>query len=131
LAINWIGLPMLFCLKDGFRGRSLGKLLFGVVVVDRISHEPIGFAASFKRNLCTIVPVLPLIVAFQLIRGHRLGEKWANTRVIWKKYAHRRVFDDRGFRCQRCGYDLTGNVSGRCPECGTLAGTMQAGLRQG
>jgi len=21
-------------------------------------------------------------------------------------------------RCQTCGYDLTGNVSGRCPECG-------------
>ena len=21
--------------------------------------------------------------------------------------------------CQRCGYSLTGNVSGRCPECGT------------
>jgi hypothetical protein len=21
--------------------------------------------------------------------------------------------------CRRCGYDLTGNVSGRCPECGT------------
>ncbi len=21
--------------------------------------------------------------------------------------------------CQNCGYDLTGNVSGRCPECGT------------
>jgi hypothetical protein len=21
--------------------------------------------------------------------------------------------------CQRCGYDLTGNVSGRCPECGS------------
>ncbi len=20
--------------------------------------------------------------------------------------------------CRRCGYDLTGNVSGRCPECG-------------
>jgi len=20
--------------------------------------------------------------------------------------------------CQKCGYDLTGNVSGRCPECG-------------
>ncbi len=20
--------------------------------------------------------------------------------------------------CQQCGYDLTGNVSGRCPECG-------------
>ena len=22
-------------------------------------------------------------------------------------------------RCARCGYDLTGNVSGACPECGT------------
>ncbi len=21
--------------------------------------------------------------------------------------------------CQKCGYDLTGNVSGKCPECGT------------
>ncbi len=29
---------------------------------------------------------------------------------------------DRRFpagHCQKCGYDLTGNVSGRCPECGT------------
>ena len=22
-------------------------------------------------------------------------------------------------RCQKCGYDLTGNVTGVCPECGT------------
>lgn len=21
--------------------------------------------------------------------------------------------------CTKCGYNLTGNVSGRCPECGT------------
>lgn len=28
---------------------------------------------------------------------------------------------ERGFPiCLACGYDLTGNVSGRCPECGTL-----------
>jgi hypothetical protein len=24
----------------------------------------------------------------------------------------------RGHKCPACGYDLTGNVSGRCPECG-------------
>jgi hypothetical protein len=24
-----------------------------------------------------------------------------------------------GGTCRGCGYDLTGNVSGRCPECGT------------
>ena len=22
--------------------------------------------------------------------------------------------------CKKCGYDLTGNVSGRCPECGKV-----------
>lgn len=26
--------------------------------------------------------------------------------------------------CRRCGYDLTGNVSGRCPECGTTIGRL-------
>jgi len=26
--------------------------------------------------------------------------------------------------CQRCGYDLTGNLSGRCPECGTIASAL-------
>lgn len=24
--------------------------------------------------------------------------------------------------CERCGYDLTGNVSGVCPECGNPVG---------
>jgi len=33
----------------------------------------------------------------------------------------RRVLVARGVAiCVACGYDLTGNVSGRCPECGTL-----------
>ncbi len=26
--------------------------------------------------------------------------------------------------CQMCGYDLTGNVSGVCPECGTKVERM-------
>lgn len=25
--------------------------------------------------------------------------------------------------CRHCGYDLTGNITGRCPECGTSNGT--------
>jgi hypothetical protein len=30
--------------------------------------------------------------------------------------------------CQRCGYDLTGNVSGRCPECGVRREDRQGGV---
>ncbi len=30
----------------------------------------------------------------------------------WRTARHRRG------RCRKCGYDLTGNVSGVCPECG-------------
>ena len=28
--------------------------------------------------------------------------------------------------CRQCGYDLTGNVSGRCPECGTAIARGEA-----
>ena len=28
-------------------------------------------------------------------------------------------------RCRRCGYDLAGNQSGRCPECGTVVPTFR------
>ena len=27
-------------------------------------------------------------------------------------------------RCARCGYDLTGNVSGVCPECGAKTSSL-------
>jgi hypothetical protein len=36
--------------------------------------------------------------------------------------------------CPRCGYDLTGNVSGRCPECGfnlSLSGNSATQAREG
>jgi hypothetical protein len=38
------------------------------------------------------------------------------TLLLWIPRLRRRP--PRG-HCQACGYDLTGNVSGRCPECGT------------
>lgn len=36
--------------------------------------------------------------------------------LIWRWYRRHRP---RPGTCRNCGYDLTGNVSGRCPECGT------------
>lgn len=42
-----------------------------------------------------------------------------------RRYRRRR----RG-RCEHCGYDLTGNVSGRCPECGTPIASPQDSLEK-
>lgn len=39
------------------------------------------------------------------------------ARYVHHKVRWRRLEDAN--LCVACGYDLTGNVSGRCPECGT------------
>jgi hypothetical protein len=36
--------------------------------------------------------------------------------AVWFRFGKSTPDDGR---CKRCGYDLTGNLSGRCPECGT------------
>ncbi len=118
-AFSW-ALVLLFFAKDGFGGHSPGKALFGVQVLDAKTLEPIRFWSSFKRNLVLLVPFGALVVALTMMGGKRWGDGWAGTRVIWKKYRHRPVFDPRGIYCLNCGYDLTGNVSGRCPECFTF-----------
>ncbi len=117
--LSWV-LFLLFLAKDGFGGHSPGKALCGVQVVNARTLEPIDFWLSFKRNLVLLVPFAWIVVAFTMIGGKRWGDGWAGTRVIWKKYRHGPVFDPRGIYCLNCGYDLTGNVSGRCPECFTL-----------
>jgi hypothetical protein len=37
------------------------------------------------------------------------------TALVWRRYFRRA----RPGHCRQCGYNLTGNVSGVCPECGT------------
>jgi len=59
-----------------------------------------------------------LLVAFQLASGPRTGDRYARTMVIWRKFRSRPPFDPTSTACIACGYDLTGDVSGRCPECG-------------
>jgi hypothetical protein len=41
-----------------------------------------------------------------------LAARWLRDRLRWKLVK----YDDA--QCLHCGYDLTGNVSGVCPECG-------------
>jgi hypothetical protein len=77
----------LFAMKDGlFNGASPGKALMGLQSLDQSSGQSAGFMQSFKRNIVLIIPVVPIIIAFQLCQGYRWGDGWAKTRVIWKKY---------------------------------------------
>jgi hypothetical protein len=49
------------------------------------------------------------------------GICYLTTRIAEPLLAQVRRFVPEGATdiCMQCGYDLTGNVSGRCPECGT------------
>jgi len=71
--------------KDSFSGKSLGKLLTGLRVVDINSGQPIGIDKSIIRNWIFLVPLFPLvelIVANVREDKRRLGDLLANTIVI-------------------------------------------------
>ena len=40
--------------------------------------------------------------------------------VVQNAFNRRKMRSLKGTVCDSCGYDLTGNVSGRCPECGEV-----------
>lgn len=88
ILLGYVVLP----LKDGFWGYSPGKIVLGVRAYSRTSGRPIGPVLSFMRNVWIYIPLAPLIAALQLERGPRLGDGFANTRVIWMKYAQSKVF---------------------------------------
>jgi len=91
-AIVTLGGIALFVSKDIFHGQSLGKMLTGVRVIDRVTGEPTGWSQSIKRTLPTLIPIVPLVMAVQLGKGPRWGDKWARSKVIWLKYAESPVF---------------------------------------
>ncbi|MCR9296053.1 MAG: RDD family protein [bacterium] len=83
---------VLILLKDGMGGASPGKMVTGVQVIDETSRAAGNWLQSLKRNLPVLIPIVPLIIAVQLQKGHRWGDGWSNTKVIWKKYRDHPVF---------------------------------------
>jgi len=90
-ALPWL-LYGLWLFRDGFGGRSFGKSIMGLQVVDVDTGQGAGFGASFKRNLPMLIPFAPLVAAFQMTSGPRLGDGWAQTRVVWTKHHGRGPF---------------------------------------
>lgn len=63
-----------------------------------------GLSVGMWIAIGIAIPVGLVAVVFQLITAWRMGDR--------VKCGH----------CSGCGYDLTGNASGRCPECGRVVG---------
>ena len=82
-----------FLLKDGFGGRSPGKAIMGLQVVQGNHGVPAGFSTSFRRNLPLLMPFTPIVMFAQLPDGRRLGDDWARTRVKFTRQP-----DDRQFQ---------------------------------
>ncbi len=120
MALAFVIAPAMLFMKDGFRGLSPGKAVCGLRVIHTATGRPAGFRASLQRNLVMFVPLMPLVLAFVLTSGPRIGDGWARTRVIRRKHAGHPVFTGLpAADCTRCRYDLTGNSTGICSECGT------------
>ncbi len=120
IVIRFVILPFILAARDAIGGRSLGKRLMGLLTIDTRSGQPIGWLKSIHRNLWLMLPMVCWVVLWQLRKGDRLGDHASRTRVIDRH----RVYDD-SFRCPECHYDLTGNTTGQCPECGAPVSERQ------
>jgi len=98
-----------FLLKDGFNGASPGKAMMGIRVINEHTGHMIGFGGSAKRNwiivLLGLVPLAWLIIGILMGKGYRIGDQWAGTKVIWKKYQQSPVFGPK--RAAMVGSELS------------------------
>lgn len=87
-----LGLWAAFLLKDGFEGHSPGKAILGLRVISEEDGEALGFGRSLMRNLPMLIPFAPIVMYFELGKGHRTGDGWSKAKVIWKRFASNVVF---------------------------------------
>ncbi len=87
-----VALLAMFLAKDGLGGRSPGKMLTGVQVLRTRTGELCGPLASIGRNLILLLPLAPIVLAMQMYKGPRAGDRQAGTKVIWRRYQHHPIF---------------------------------------
>ena len=76
-------------LRDAIAGRSVGKFLCGLVVIDLKTGRPCGRGASINRNALLLLPGANVVAVFleaaTIVRdpqGQRLGDRLAWTQVV-------------------------------------------------
>jgi len=107
-------------------------VLIGLAVVSAICFHAMS-GRYFVASLCSGCFVSFVFVAIATFREGHVDPFFLIALVVGAVYAtgialligipfalRRRP---KPGRCRKCGYDLTGNVSGVCPECGSLINT--------
>jgi uncharacterized RDD family membrane protein YckC len=76
-------------LRDAIKGQSIGKCLFGLVVISLETGRVSSLAGSIRRNLLLLLPGANIVAIFleagTVIRdsqGQRLGDRLAQTQVV-------------------------------------------------
>jgi uncharacterized RDD family membrane protein YckC len=75
--------------RDAMRGQSIGKLVFGLVVISLETGRPASLATSARRNALFLLPGANIVAIFlegaTILRdpqGQRLGDRLAQTQVV-------------------------------------------------
>lgn len=79
----FIGLASLHCRDWLLSGRSIGKRLLGLSVVDRATGGPATGKQLFRKGLCFMA--LPFDAFLLMLTGRSLGERISDTAVIRRK----------------------------------------------
>jgi len=83
-------IPNLYLLlKDSIEGKSIGKLLMGILVYNEKEKKPAGLLDAIIRNWYLAIPILgptllAVVIGAEILSGkkRRLGDKAAGTIVI-------------------------------------------------
>jgi hypothetical protein len=124
-----LGAPVVFSRLLYLQIPSLATALFfgiaiGVISPSRLGVMPLAASASVY-GLGELIPMLFIAVPLRtlpvwlpitsMVSGGLVSGVAAGTMLAWRR---RRLRWRLAGRCDCCGYNLTGNVSGVCPECG-------------
>ena len=89
------------------KSQAFKEVTLSIPSAEQAKHEALG---EIDKAICFSMATLVGMIL--------MGSGW--TWICRSKRAANRL---AGGICIRCAYDLTGNVSGVCPECGTAVNT--------
>lgn len=69
--------------RDSFTGRSFGRRILNISLIDNSSSEAISPTKALVRNLFLLIWPIELILL--LVTGERIGDRVTNSSVIHKK----------------------------------------------